>query len=147
MHPEQLTEKQPETTTPVKPGNRPVICSIILAMALTYFLIMTLMFFAALVYSKEIIRATGHYYSPEDFDESGIVGFILAGTFLFMLSSSGIVLMLLKRRTGFYLFIAAVLAIFITDLVLLDFDWLRYLILSGFIFLLGILHFSKKCYK
>jgi hypothetical protein len=147
MHPEQLTEHQPETTTPVKPAKRPVICSIILAMALTYFLILTLLFLAALVYSKEIIRATGHYYSPQDFNENSIIGFIAAGTFLFMLASAGIVLMLLKKRLGFYLFTPAVLAIFITDLVLLDFDWLRYLILSGFLFLLGILHFSRRCYK
>lgn len=147
MHPEQLTEKQPESSLPAKSGNRPVICSIVLVMALTYFLILALIFVSALVYSNEIIRATGHYYSPENFDENSIKGFIAAGAFLFILSSGGIVLMLLKRKLGFYLFIPAVLAIFITDLVILDFDWLRYLILSGFIFLLGILHFSGKCYR
>jgi hypothetical protein len=68
------------------------------------------------------------------------------GTGLLFLSCAGIVLMLTKRRIGFYIFIAAALIILILDIIFFKFDWLRYVLHSGFIFLTGVVHYSRKCY-
>ena len=54
--------------------------------------------------------------------------------------------MLKKHRAGFYIYLAAAILLLGTDLLLLEFDWMRYLVNSGFIFILGLVHFSGRCY-
>jgi hypothetical protein len=142
-----LPEQKPaEFSAPVKIRKKPVICSMILAMALTYFLVLFIMFFVALVFSGDITKTISYYYRGPDFNPSAIIWFILVGTFVYLSGVTGIILMLANRKSGFYLFFLTALTILLLDFIVLDFDWLRYLIHSGFIFLLGILHFSGRCY-
>jgi len=115
-------------------------------MALTYFLILALLFLAGLIYSVSISDILSAYYNdqanlPLYFKSNALTGFIL-----FLTASAGIVLFMLRRKAGFYIFFAASVVIFALDLSFLVFDWLRYLVHSGFIFVLGIAHFSKRCY-
>jgi hypothetical protein len=134
---------------PEKAGTRKqsLFCRIISYSALTYFLILALLFLAGLIFSGKIIQVISSYYSQgEDFP--GLFRwFAMAGSALYLLSVAGIILFILKRKAGFYLFFLAALIIFALDLAFLNFDWLRYLIHTGFIFILGIAHFSKKCYN
>ncbi len=125
---------------------RPFICGLLLTLALTYFLVMALLFSLSLVFSGDIQRVLSQYYTQEEFNASYILIFSLAGSLLFWGSSAGIVLFLLKRKGGFYLFFLTALVILILDFIFLDFDWLRYLILTGFLFTAGVLHLSKRCY-
>jgi uncharacterized membrane protein YgdD (TMEM256/DUF423 family) len=142
-----LPEQKPaEFSAPVKIRKKPVICSMILAMALTYFLVLFIMFFVALVFSGDITKTISYYYRGPDFNLSAIIWFTLVGTFVYLSGVTGIILMLANRKSGFYLFFLTALTILLLDFIVLDFDWLRYLIHSGFIFLLGILHFSGRCY-
>jgi hypothetical protein len=144
MHPEDTKVEIPVDNMTRK---RPLLCSLILSMALTYFLVIFMIFTAALVFSGDIIRAISPYLSPGDFENRSVLLFALAGTFLFGGATTGILLFLFSRKTGFYLFFLTTLVIFILDVIFLDFDWMRYLILSGFIFILGTMHFSKRCYS
>jgi hypothetical protein len=144
MLPEEQNQIIPVTQ---KTRKRPILCSLILAMALTYFLILFLLFLAALIFSGDITRTISYYSSEQDFKASGILWFVFTGLLLYLASSAGIILMMLRRKSGFFLFVLSALVIFLLDFLLLDFDWLRYLIHSGFIFLVGILHFSGRCYR
>lgn len=116
-------------------------------MALTYFLILALLFLAGTVFTGRITDVISAYYSEEDNFPVLFQWFALAGTLLYFTSVSGIILFMLKRKIGFYIFFLAALVIVSLDFVFLNFDWLRYLIHSGFIFLIGIAHFSKRCYN
>ena len=62
-----------------KTRKRPLLCSLILSMALTYFLVIFLLFAAALVFSGDIIRALSHYLPPGDFEDRSVVLFTLCG--------------------------------------------------------------------
>ena len=135
-----------EKPLPARVKKRSFLCWIILAMALTYFLILALLFLAGSVFSGNIIQAISSYYGPEDASPERFRWFLMAGTALYSAASAGIILFLLSRKAGFYIFFIAALAIFSLDLSYLNFDWLRYLIHTGFVFILGIAHFSKKCY-
>lgn len=126
---------------------RSLFCKIIFYSALTYFLILSLLFLAGSVFSGKIIQAIGSYYRPEDGSPGLFRWFALAGTALYLMASAGIILFILNRKIGFYIFFTAALVIFSLDLAFLNFDWLRYLIHTGFIFILGIAHFSKRCYN
>jgi hypothetical protein len=125
---------------------RSFFCRIILSMALTYFLILAILFLAGTVFAGKIVQAISKYYGAEDGFPGLFNWFSLAGTLLYFTSVTGIILFMLHRKIGFYIFFVATLIIFSLDLAFLDFDWLRYLIHSGFIFILGIAHFSKRCY-
>jgi type IV secretory pathway TrbL component len=125
---------------------RSLFCQIILISALTYFLIPALLFLAGLVYSGKIIQFIREYYKPGDISPENLVWVAVAGSFLYLASVAGILLFILKRKIGFYIFFLAAVVIFSMDLAFIDFDWIRYLIHSGFIFILGIAHFSKRCY-
>jgi hypothetical protein len=127
--------------------NRSLFCRIILSMALTYFLILALLFLAGSIFSGRIIEIIGPYYSIENPFPPLFIGFALGGAALYFISSAGIILFMLNRRIGFYIFFVSVLVIFALDLTFLVFDWLRYLIVTGFIFMLGIAHFSRRCYR
>jgi len=124
-----------------------LFCRIILYSALTYFLILALLFLAGTVFSGKIIQIIIPYYGPENNSPGYFLWVALAGTFLYFSAVSGILLFLFNRKAGFYIFFAASLIIFSLDLAFLIFDWLRYLIHTGFIFILGIAHFSKRCYN
>jgi len=115
-------------------------------MALTYFLILALLFLVGSVFSGNIIQAISSYFGPEDASPERFRWFAIAGAALYSAASAGIILFLLNRKAGFYIFFIAALAIFSLDLSFLNFDWLRYLIHTGFIFILGIAYFSKHCY-
>jgi len=140
-------DQQKINPVPLKIRKRPILCSLILAMALTYFLLLFLLFLAALLFSGDIARTISYYYSEQDFKASGILWFAFIGALMYLTSSAGIILMMLRRKSGFFLFVLSALVIFLLDFLLLDFDWLRYLIHTGFIFLVGILHFSGRCYR
>jgi hypothetical protein len=116
-------------------------------MALTYFLIIALLFLAGLLFSGTVNEVVGSYYGLEEEFASKYFSFIITGTILFLTIVAGIIIFMMKYRAGFYIFIAAILVTIILDLTFLRFDWVRYLIQSGFIFLLGIAHFSRKCYR
>lgn len=116
-------------------------------MALTYFLLLALLFLAGLVFSRNIIQAISFYFGPEDLTPFLFRWFVIAGTSLYAAAAAGIILFLLNRKVGFYLFFIAALIIFSLDLAFFNFDWLRYLIHTWFIFILGIAHFSKRCYN
>jgi hypothetical protein len=116
-------------------------------MALTYFLILALLLLAGSVLSGKIIHAISTYYGPEDISPLYFRWFAFTGSALYLMSSAGIILFMLNRKSGFYIFFAAALIIFSLDLAFFDFDWLRYLIHTGLIFILGIAHFSKRCYN
>jgi hypothetical protein len=133
---------------PKKAGTRKrsIICWIILCMALTYFMILAILFLAGTIFSERIIEILSPYFEPGNKISSNFERFAITGSLLYFLSSAGIILFMFRRKAGFYIFFLATLAIFSLDLAFLAFDWMRYLILSGFIFLLGIAHFSKRCY-
>ena len=125
---------------------RSLFCRIILSMAMTYFLILALLFLAGSIFSEKIINMISPYYGPGEKPSVIFNGFAWTGAVLYFMSSAGILLFMLNRKAGFYIFFLAALVIFSLDLAFLDFDWLRYLIHTGFIFILGIAHFSKRCY-
>jgi hypothetical protein len=135
-----------EPLTPARIRNRPFLCSIILSAALTYFLILALLFLAAIIFSGKIMDIIRIYYDPEINLKGHFLWIALTGAILYGGSVAGIILFMLKRKSGFFIFFAATLIIFSLDFAFLEFDWLRYLIHSGFIFTLGIAHFSKRCY-
>lgn len=126
---------------------RSFVCHVIQSMALTYFLIFALLFLAGLLFSNTVADALRPYYGAGFDMRSHYNWFIITGTVLFMMSSAGIIIFMLKQKIGFYLFLISCVITLILDLSFLHFDWLRYLIQSGFIFLLGIAHFSGKCYR
>jgi hypothetical protein len=126
---------------------RSFLCRIVLAMALTYFLILALLFLAGAFFSGKIIQSISPYYGHGETAPEIFGWFAITGAFLYFAATAGIILFLLKRKAGFYLFFIAALIIFSLDLAFLNFDWMRYLIHTGFIFLLGIAHFSRRCYS
>jgi len=139
----------PEVQASLEPAGikkKSFFCKIIFYSALTYFLILALLFLAGTVFSGKIIQAISSYYGPEDGSPEFFRWFALVGTVLYLTSVAGIILFILNRKSGFYIFFTASLIILSLDLSFLNFDWLRYLIHSGFIFILGIAHFSKRCY-
>jgi hypothetical protein len=135
-----------ENRIPARVKKKSFLCRIILSMALTYFLILALLFLAGSMFSGNIIHAISSYYSPEDPSPDRFRWFVMVGTALFSLAVAGIILIMLNHKAGFYISIFALLVIFVLDLNFLNFDWLRYLVHTGFIFILGIAHFSKRCY-
>lgn len=142
-----LPDENPLEPTPVnKSGKRPFSCKVILAMVMTYFVILSLIFIAGLIFSGEIRRILENYVDPTLFKPHSIVWFFTMGSLLFSLSSLGLILQSFRRRGGFYLFFLAALTILTLDLSILPFDWFRYLVHSGLIFLAGMVHFSKRCY-
>jgi len=129
-----------------RPGKRPFLCTIVLSMALTYFLVLALLFLAGTIFSKDISVILAKYDGQENYSPYLFKWFAWIGTGLLFLSCAGIILMLTKRRIGFYIFIAAALIILILDIIFFKFDWLRYIMHTGFIFITGVIHFSGKCY-
>jgi hypothetical protein len=125
---------------------RPLLCQVVLISALTYFLIPALFFLAGLIYSGKIIDFIREYYRPGDISANNYMWVTGLGSFLYFTAVAGILLFLLNKRIGFYIFFIASVAIFSLDLIFLEFDWIRYLTHSGFIFILGIAHFSRRCY-
>jgi len=136
-----------ESLKPAGIKKRSFLCRIILSMALTYFLILALLFIAGVVFSGRIIQAVSPYFSSEKPSPEIFRWFAIGGATLYSAAAAGIILFLLKRKTGFYLFFISAVIIFSLDLAFLHFDWLRYLTHTGFIFILGIAHFSKRCYN
>ena len=139
-------ENEFETGTLTRLGKRPFSCQVILTLVMTYFLILALLFLTALIFSKDIIRILENYFDPLVFKPQKVIWFVITGTTLFSLCSIGLILQSFRRRGGFYLFFLTALVILTFDLIFLDFDWLRYLIHSGLMFLAGMVHFSKRCY-
>lgn len=132
---------------PTRIKKNSLLCKMISYSALTYFLILALLFLTGLVFSHNIVMAISSYYGPDEISPDVFHWFAIAGTVLYLTSVAGIILFMLKRKSGFYIFFTASLIILSLDLAFLNFDWLRYLIHSGYIFILGIAHFSKRCYN
>lgn len=124
----------------------PYACRILMAMAITYYGIINLLFLGMLVFSGRIRQATEPWFEKEGFSAQTLLIFIIIGLTILFMCTFGIFLMMRKRKGGFFLFLAGAIILWIADFFLLDFDWIRYLTNSGFIFILGILHFSKRCY-
>jgi hypothetical protein len=143
MLPEEFQSENSKTS---KYGRRPFSCKVILTMVMTYFFILALFFIAASIFSGEITGIMTNYFDPEAFNPSKIIWFVVIGAFLFSLCSAGLILQSFRRKGGFYLFFSTALVILALDLIFLNFDWLRYLIHSGLMFLAGVVHFSKRCY-
>ena len=116
-------------------------------MALTYYGIINLLFIGMLVFSGRIRKATEPWFITEDLNHRRVLLFIIAGVVIFTLCTTGIILMLKKYKPGFYLFLGGAVLVLVSDFFLLEFDWIRYLINTGFIFILGILHFTGICYR
>lgn len=143
VNPEEQLQVIPK---PARIRKRTLLCWIILCMALTYFLILAFLFLAGTIYSEKIIQTINPYYQTGEDVRSNFQWFSLTGMILYFISSIGIILFMLKKKAGFFIFFASTLIILSLDFAFLTFDWMRYLILSGFIFILGIAHFSKRCY-
>ena len=140
------TENQ-TVTEPARIRKKSLLCKIIQYSALTYFLILAFLFLAGSVFSGKIIEIINSYYNPGDSFQGYFRLFTITGAALYLTASVGIILFINKRKAGFYIFFTAMLAIFLLDFSFLEFDWLRYLIQTGYVFILGIAHFSKKCYN
>lgn len=125
----------------------PFTCRIFLLMALTYYGIINLLFLGMLIFSGRIEKATEPWFETEGFSNTTLIIFIVLGLLILLMCTSGITLFLQQRRGGFYLFLAGAASLWVADFFLLQFDWMRYLINTGFIFILGVMHFSGKCYK
>jgi hypothetical protein len=139
------TENQ-TVTEPARIRKKSLLCKIIQYSALTYFLILAFLFLAGSVFSGKIIEIINSYYNPGDSFQGYFRLFTITGAALYLTASVGIILFINKRKAGFYIFFTAMLAIFLLDFSFLEFDWLRYLIHTGYVFILGIGHFSGKCY-
>jgi membrane-associated HD superfamily phosphohydrolase len=124
----------------------PFACILVRTIALTYFLVLTLLFLAGLVFSQHIREVLDLYATPEG-RSHGFLWLTTSGFVLFSGASAGLILSMMKRRGGFYLTGLIILAIMALDFYFFTFDWLRYLIHSGLIFILGIAHFSGRCYR
>ena len=129
-----------------KSFRRPFICSVILFSAMTYFGILTLLFLAGVTFSQDILNAIAPYNPAGELSSSHIWLFLLTGAGFYLMISAGLVLFIFKRKLGFYLFLAASVVLLILDFIYMEFDWIRYLAATGYIFILGIMHFSGKCY-
>jgi hypothetical protein len=116
-------------------------------MALTYYGILNILFLGMLVFSGYIRKATEHWFEAESITNTSLILFIVVGLMILFMCTSGITLFLNQRKGGFYLYLAGAVILMAADFFLLEFDWMRYLINSGFIFILGIMHFAGKCYK
>lgn len=123
----------------------PLDCSLVLVLALTYYAVYLALFIAGIFYSGNIVRIFNNY-GPEVFPGREFYLFLSAGTLLYALAVGGLLMMVFKIRGGFYLFSASIIVILIIDLAFFEFDWIRYLVNTGLLFLLGILHFSGRCY-
>lgn len=144
-----VSESENLVPIPPKPARikkRTLFCLVILTASLTYFMILAILFLAGSIFSDRIIDLIAPYYSDKEGIPVIFSSFAISGSILYFLSSAGIILFIYKRKIGFYIFFIATVIIFSLDLAFLNFDWLRYLIHSGFIFILGIAHFSKRCY-
>lgn len=115
-------------------------------MAITYYGILNLLFLGMLVFSARIRQAAEPWYTTDGIDNMKIILIILLGLAILTMCTSGIVLMLKKRRGGYFIYLAGAVILWVADFFLLEFDWIRYLINSGFIFILGVIHFSGRCY-
>jgi hypothetical protein len=136
-----------EVLKPARTRKKPLLCSIILYSALTYFLILALLFLSGSIFWGKVMESIKPYFSPEETSPDNYKWFAIVGAALFSMASAGIILFILRKRIGFYIFIAAAVVIFALDFAFLNFDWMRYLILSGYIFIIGIAHFSRRCYN
>ena len=121
-------------------------CRILQTVAVTYFMVLALLFLAGLVYSVRITDMISPYYGEQVNLPLFFKSFALIGSILFFTAATGIIVFMLNRKAGFYIFFTASVVIFTLDLSFLTFDWMRYLVHTGFIFILGIAHFSKRCY-
>lgn len=115
-------------------------------MALTYYGLINLLFVAMLVLHDRMLRAVRPYFEIENFNEKALLYFIIAGTLILLLCNAGLLLMSMKRKGGFYLYLSGAVILLIIDSFFLQFDLIRYLLNTGFIFILGVLHFTGKIY-
>jgi hypothetical protein len=140
-HPGEDAKKVNDRSKPA-----PFACTLVHTIALTYFMVLTLLFLSGLVYS-ELIRDILNEYAQPEAPGPGFLWLAASGFILFAGASAGLILSMRKRRGGFYITALVILAIMALDFYFFTFDWLRYLIHSGLIFLLGIAHFSGRCYR
>ena len=126
--------------------SRTFICSVTLVMAFTYFGVFFLLFAAGLFYKGPLTGIFELYLPNEENLVAEIDLFLISGFLLYLAAIAGLVILMLKKRSGFYLFTLSAVLLLLIDLSFFDFDWLRYLIITGLIFVLGVFHFSGGCY-
>lgn len=127
--------------------NRPFYCIAFVTVALTWFLALFLLFLTGLLYQGRISGILSLYESGDEKLIGSFTVFTSTGAFLFLAACAGLLVMLLKKRWGFYLFFGTSLVILGLDFAFLAFDWMRYLAVTGLIFLIGLSHFSRRCYR
>lgn len=115
-------------------------------MAQTYYGIINLLFLLLVVFQERFIRAVRPYFQTENLNEAVLRYFLLSAAAILLLCNAGIAMMQFRRKNGFFLFLAGGVILLIIDTFFLSFDWVRYLLNSGFIFLLGLLHFTGRAY-
>ncbi|MDX9907658.1 MAG: hypothetical protein RBS55_13810, partial [Bacteroidales bacterium] len=77
------------------------ICLVVQCMALTYFLIIALLFLAGLLFSGTVNEVVGSYYGLKEEFASKYFSFIITGTILFLTIVAGIIIFMMKYRAGF----------------------------------------------
>ena len=85
-------------------GKKSLFCKVILTMAVTYFLILALLFLAGSIFSGKITGILSPYYGADENLTILFNGFAMTGAVLYFISSTGILLFMMKRKAGFYIF-------------------------------------------
>lgn len=126
---------------------KPFLCRLVILTAMTYFGVFLILFLGAFVFTGKIYGILSPYFAEGEFQKSRYIAISGAGALIYALAWAGLLMMMMNRKAGFYLFILMVIVLIVTDFFLVDFDWIRYLLNTGFAFLVGIVHFTGKCYS
>lgn len=125
---------------------KPFLCKLVILTAMTYFGVFLILFLGAFIFTDKIYGIIAPYFSEGEFLKGKYLAIAGTGTLIYALAWVGLLMMNINRKAGFYLFILMVVIMIISDFFLVDFDWIRYLLNSGFAFLVGIIHFTGRCY-
>lgn len=128
------------------PKGKPFLCKLVIMTAMTYFGVFLILFLLGLIFTDRIYGILSTYLAEGEFDKGKYILIFGVATLIYSLAWAGLMMMILNRKAGFYLFIVMVIVLIISDFFFIDFDWIRYLLNSGFAFLIGIVHFSGRCY-
>lgn len=93
-----------------------------------------------------MIKAVAPYFEKENINEKTLLAFIATATLILLSCNAGILLILLKKKAGLYFFLTGAIILLVIDSFFLQFDVIRYLLNTGFIFIVGFLHLTGRCY-
>ena len=106
---EENNPNEPGKVAMVKP--RPILLTLLCLISFVYFAVLILICFAGLFYSGWITTVTNQYISTENYSKTQILLLFGAGCLLHGLAFTGILLMWIRRKTGYYYLGFACLAI------------------------------------